>query len=202
MYYIKLFDEDLISFNMSSELGLKISEITIINENRNIFPIQLQKEINEETIINFIKSRIIPKNRAFVKNILESAGLSINDTKGIIDISKGLSLTDSYWIVQDNSLKFDDYNLFDNDFSEILSLVAFTGYSSKIQDLITSPEFTTNGALPKAWRRINNEVYLYKGATDPMQWGRRILHSFENVQYSPSPLHRLNFGKNKKIKKC
>ncbi len=67
MYYIKLFDEDLISFNMSSELGLKISEITIINENRNIFPIQLQKEINEETIINFIKSRIIPKNRAFVK---------------------------------------------------------------------------------------------------------------------------------------
>ena len=62
--------------------------------------------------------------------------LSLNDTKGIIDVSKGLSLIDSYWIVQDENLKFSDYNLFDNDFSEVLSLIAFTGYSSKMQHQI------------------------------------------------------------------
>ena len=168
MYHIKLFNENLISFNMNNELGLKITEIKILSKNKELFPIVLQKEINENSIISFIKSRIIPKNRAFVRNILQSVGLNINDTKGIIDISKGLSLIDSYWIVQDTSLQFEDYNLFDNDFSEVLSLIAFTGHSSKIKDLITSPEFTTNGALPKAWRRINGEVYLYKGGTDPM----------------------------------
>ena len=168
MYYIKLFDENLISFNMNNELGLKVTEIKVLSKNRELFPIILQKDVNENTIISFIKSRIIPKNRAFVQSILQSAGLNINDTKGIIDISKGLSLIDSYWIVQDTSLKFEDYNLFDNEFSEVLSLIAFTGHSSKIKDLITSPEFTTNGALPKAWRRINGQVYLYKGGTDPI----------------------------------
>lgn len=116
-------------------------------------------------IEDFIKSRIIPKNRAFVQNILETAGLNINDRKAIIDASKGLSLIDSYWIVQDNTLKFKDYNLFDNDFSKILSLVAFTGYSSKIRGVFLSPELSTNGMLPKAWRRIHNEVVLYKGST-------------------------------------
>lgn len=176
MYYLKLFDKNLISFNMNNDFGLKITDINILESNRDIFPITLQEEIDEDTIINFIKSRVIPKNRAFVQTILESAGLNINNKKGIIDISKGLSLTDSYWIVQDESLKFSDYNLFDNDFSEVLSLVAFTGYSSKIENLVTSPEFTTNGALPKAWRKINGEIYLYKGGTDPI---------FANTGYEP-----------------
>lgn len=41
----------------------------------------------------------IPKNRAFVDEILKTVGLSHNDTKGIIDVCKGLSLNDSYWVV-------------------------------------------------------------------------------------------------------
>lgn len=165
MYYLKLFDEDLVSFNMDNKLGLNITDIKILSNNKKIFPIRLQEEINEEAIEEFIKSRIIPKNRAFVHTILESAGLNINDRKSIIDVSKGLSLIDCYWVVQDKTLKFEDYNLYDNDFSKVLSLIAFTGYSSKIKDLITSPEFATNGMLPKAWRKINNEIYLFKGST-------------------------------------
>ena len=41
----------------------------------------------------------IPKNRAFVDEILKTVGLSHNDTKGIIDVCKRLSLNDSYWVV-------------------------------------------------------------------------------------------------------
>ena len=37
------------------------------------------------------------KQRAFVDEILKTLGLSHNDTKGIIDVCKGLSLNDSYW---------------------------------------------------------------------------------------------------------
>ena len=177
MYYLKIFDKTLLSFEMNNELGLEIRNITIIEENRKIYPINLQEDVNPENLMSFIKSRIIPKNRAYVHQILEAMNLSLNDTKGIIDISKGLSLTDSYWIVQDESLKFSDYNLFDNDFSEVLSLIAFTGYSSKIKDLITSPEFTTNGALPKGWRRIDGKVYLYKGSTE--SW------NFSNTGFEP-----------------
>ena len=43
--------------------------------------------------------------------------------------------------------------------------MAFTGYTSKIKGIATSPEFTTDGALPKAWRRIDNSVFLFKGST-------------------------------------
>ncbi len=177
MYYLKLYDENLISFNMENKLGLTISNIKVLSPNKNIFPIKLRDEVNEERLENFIKSRIIPKNRAFVQNILEVVGLNINDKKAIVDVSKGLSLTDSYWIVQDETLKFADYNLFDNDFSLVLSLVAFTGYSSKIRELITSPEFSTNGMLPKAWRRIDGKIYLYKGSTES--------YHFANTGFEP-----------------
>ena len=30
----------------------------------------------------------------------------------------------------------------------------------------SSPEFTTNGMLPKCWRRVSGKVYLYKDGTE------------------------------------
>ena len=163
MYYLKLFDETLLTFDMNNELGLEISNIKIISNEVSKYPVLLQKEVTNETLEAFLRTRVIPKNRWFVNEILQSAGLNINDIKGIIDICKGLSLNDSYWIIEDENLKFEDYNLYDNNFSETLSLIAFTGYTSKIKGIITSPELTTGGMLPKAWRRIDDKVYLYKG---------------------------------------
>lgn len=43
---------------------------------------------------------------------------------GIIDVSKGLSLNDSYWVVREGDSKtFDQCNLYDNKFSELLGCV-------------------------------------------------------------------------------
>lgn len=177
MYYLKLFDETLISFEMKRELSLKIYDINVISPNIKLFPELLQNEINSDTIEEFLKQRVVPKNRAFVEEILKSQNLNLKDIKGVIDVCKGLSLNDCYWVVDDDNLKFKDYNLYENDFSETLSLIAFTGYTSKIKGIATSPEFTTSGALPKAWRRINNEVYLYKGSTERFK--------FSNTGYEP-----------------
>lgn len=165
MYSLKLFDEVLIRFNMENAPTLKIRDINVVSEKKNLFPEVLKKEISAETIKEFLKNRIIPKNRAFVKNILVSQGLDARDIKGVIDVSKGLSLTDSYWVVEED-MKFDNYNLYDNEFSKTLSLIAFTGYTSKIKGIASSPEFSTDGMLPKAWRRIDDMVYLFKGSTD------------------------------------
>jgi hypothetical protein len=41
---------------------------------------------------------VIPKNRTFVEEILKTLGLSVGNTKGIIDVCKGLSLNDSFWV--------------------------------------------------------------------------------------------------------
>ena len=117
--------------------------------------------------MKWLERRVIPKNRTFVDEILRSFGLAIGNTKGIIDICKGLSLNDSYWVVPEGfEGKFADYNLYENRFSEILSLVAYTGVSQSDAAFSTSPEFTTNGMLPKAWRLIDNDgIHLYKGGT-------------------------------------
>ena len=85
----------------------------------------------------------------------------------IITVSKGLSLNDVYWVVEDDFIgTYEKYNLYENNFSNILALIAFTGYGSSLRSSLTSsPEFTTNGMLPKCWRRISGKVYLYKGGT-------------------------------------
>ncbi|MDO4339443.1 MAG: XRE family transcriptional regulator [Eubacteriales bacterium] len=165
-YYLKNFDEILLEFTIGKTgLEERVTEIYYVNEEKkHLLPAGLELSVNGLT--KWLQRRSIPKNRAFVHEILAAYGLKQGDFKGIIDICKGLSVNDSYWIV-DSEFKgsFQDYNLYDNSFSEALALVAYTGYNTSIRELSTSPEFTTAGMLPKAWRRINGEIFLYKGGT-------------------------------------
>jgi len=165
-YELRLYDEMLVSFSLSvGSLGGYEASISFVNNIRDLFPLDL--ELTGDGIIKWLERRIIPKNRAFVEEILRSFGLSLRDTKGIIDVCKGLSLNDSYWIVPEGfDGKFAEYNLYENRFSEILSLVAYTGVTQSDVAFSTSPELTTNGMLPKAWRFIEDEgIFLYKGGT-------------------------------------
>ena len=145
--------------------GLKAQIHSIDEEDRALFPLDL--ELTDDGLVKWLQRRVIPKNRAYVAEILKTYGLSVNDTKGIIDVCKGLSLNDSYWVVpQGFTGTFAQYNLYENRFSEILSLVAYTGIGQSDAAFTTSPELTTNGMLPKAWRFIEGEgIYLYKGGT-------------------------------------
>ena len=106
--------------------------------------------------------------RLYDDEILKTLGLSLNNTNGIIDVCKGLSLNDSYWVVpSDFSGTLKEYNLYENRFSEALSLVAYTGVGTANRAFTTSPELTTQGMLRKAWRFIENDgIYLYKGGTE------------------------------------
>lgn len=168
LYELRLYDETLLTFSMA-EKGLEglVAEIDYINNDKlNLFPLDL--EVSNTGIIKWLRNRVIPKNRRFVDKILKTLNLSQNDTKGIIDVCKGLSLNDSYWVVPKGFKgEFSEYNLYENRFSEILSLVAYTGAGSSNKAFTTSPELTTNGMLPKAWRFLENDgIYLYKGGTD------------------------------------
>ena len=166
-YVLRLYDTDLLSFSLSEQgiEGLKAQIHSIDEEERALFPLDL--ELTDDGLVKWLQRRVIPKNRAYVAEILKTYGLSVNDTKGIIDVCKGLSLNDSYWVVpQGFAGTFAQYNLYENRFSEILSLVAYTGIGQSDAAFTTSPELTTNGMLPKAWRFIEGEgIYLYKGGT-------------------------------------
>ena len=165
-YVLKQFDLPLLKFAVEEDLASPVLKVLWVNEaHRNLLPLDLKPEAG--SLSRWIRHRTIPKNRAYVHALLAKCGLNLNRPMSIIAVCKGLSLNDSYWVVEEGfEGSFDKYNLYENRFSQILGLVAFTGYgSSNRTSLESSPEFTTNGMLPKCWRRVNGKVLLYKGGT-------------------------------------
>ena len=167
IYTLKHFDTPLISFSADSGAEMNIRITSVNEEKHSLFPLDLQ-EVSPGGIQSWLKHRAVPKNRAYVDSILSSMGLSINRPLDIIRVSKGLSLNDCFWVCADgDDSTFETVNLYDNRFSRVLGQIAFTGYGSSNRSLITSsPEFTTNGMLPKCWRRENGVIRLYKGGTE------------------------------------
>lgn len=165
-FVLKQFDDVLLNFMTKRTIdGIDVS-ITSINKNK-VERLPLGMSPTSESLTRWLRHRTIPANRAYAQNFLSKNGLSENDFIGILQICKGLSLTDCYWVTYPNDQKtFAEVNLFDNRFSQVLSQIAFTGYgSSPASKFRSSPEFTTNGMLPKAWRRKEGKVLLYKGGT-------------------------------------
>ena len=162
MYYLKLFNKTLLGFDMDKELN--VSNIDILCDDIKLFPENL-KEVDSDTIKYFILNKLIPKNRANLECFLNAVNIELDDFKAILDYSKGLSIIDAYWTTRDDGLRYEDFNLFDNDISKELSLSIFNGTKTKINNTVLSPEFTTNGAIPKCWIKKDDGYYLYKSST-------------------------------------
>ncbi len=166
-YILKQYDTDIMKFEISKEFDGTSAKILWIDENyAHLLPLDLKA--NNESLMKWIKARTIPSNRAYVENFLAKLGLNEKDTKGIIDICKGLSLNDSYWIVdEDFAGTFKKFNLYENPFSNMIAWTAFTGYGSLNRTTFrSSPEFTTNGMLAKCWRRVDGKIMLFKSGTE------------------------------------
>lgn len=165
-YILKQYDIPLLKFSATNDSRNPEIDILWINEEKkHLLPLDI--DLTPKEISHWISKRTIPRNRAYVDAVLSKCGLSANRPMGILAVSKGLSVDDCYWVVEEDfEGKFDDYNLYENRFTNILALIAFTGYGSSIRSsLISSPEFTTNGMLPKCWRRVDGKIKLYKGGT-------------------------------------
>ena len=166
-YILKQFNKPLLKFSATTDTSEpEIQILWIDEESRSLLPLDLT--LTPEGLSRWLRRRTIPKNRAYVHNLLAKCGLNLNRPLSIINICKGLSLNDCYWVVEDGgTASFGKVNLYDNPFSNVLAELAFTGYGSSVRtSLISSPEFTTNGMLRKCWRRMGGKVYLYKGGTE------------------------------------
>lgn len=165
-YELKHYDLSLVRFSATEDTNTPEIKILWANEDKkDLFPLDL--ELTDDGLAKWLKHRTIPKNRAYVHNFLSKCGLNINRPMTIIKVSKGLSLNDCYWVVEEGfEGAYDKFNLYDNRFSQVLALIAFTGYGSNIRaSLASCPEFTTNGMLPKCWRRKDGKILLCKGST-------------------------------------
>lgn len=165
-YELKHCDLSLVRFSATEDTNTPEINILWVNEaKKDLLPLDL--ELTGAGLAKWLKHRTIPKNRAYVHSFLSKCGLNINRPMTIIKVSKGLSLNDCYWVVEEGfDGTYDRFNLYDNRFSQVLALIAFTGYGSSIRTSLAScPEFTTNGMLPKCWRRKDGKILLYKGGT-------------------------------------
>ena len=184
-YLLKHYDKPLLIFNLKADIiaGLSIDILHINEQYRHFLPLDLSP--TNAGLLTWLKCRVIPKNRAFVQELLTKLKLNVNDTKGIIDICKGLFINDCYWVVDETFAGiFDQYNLYDNRFDESLSLIAYTGHGTTIHnEFASTPELTTNGVLAKSWRRINGKIVLYKaGSTGAANIGNEPYSEFYAYQ--------------------
>ncbi len=166
IYELRHFDTALMQFSATEDTSSPDIEILwLSDENKALLPLDMTAD--SESISRWLRHRTIPKNRAYVHSFLSKCGLNLNRPMSILSVSKGLSLNDCYWVVEEGfEGSFSEYNLYDNRFSRVLGLIAFTGYGSSVRTSLAScPEFTTNGMLPKCWRRESGSIKLYKGGT-------------------------------------
>ncbi len=167
IFILKQYDFELLTFDLCQDGldGFACSVLSVNEANCKLLPIGMS--VDGEGVLAWLRSRIIPRNREYVDKILSVYGLSHNNLLGIIKLSFGLSLNDSYWCLpEDFNGSFSDLNLYENTFNKNLALIALTGVGSvHPSGFVSSPEFTTNGNLRKGWRRIGGVVQLYKGGS-------------------------------------
>ena len=172
-YIMRLYDIPLLRFDASYGEGLLAGKVEVRirwfdGSKRTLLPFPLAPEPDDAKLTAWLERRTIPKNREFAAQILAQAGLNISDTLGIIDLCKGLSVNDSYWVERDGEdLRFADINLYDNPLDETLAIVAYTGYTSSEKHAIgLSSEWTTDGQFPKAWRHTERGLELWKAGSE------------------------------------
>lgn len=162
-------DRELLRFEWIEPQGVRV--LSVNEAERKFLPLEMKGVATDETLWQWLTRRTVPKHRHYIQIMLGNLGITRMSTRDILERCKGLSLNDVYWIVPD-SFKgaWKDCNLYANEFSKTLAVMAFTGgfrgeFNAE-RDITTSPEFTTNGMLAKCWRRVDGKVLLYKSGTE------------------------------------
>lgn len=123
---------------------------------------------NCSAIINWLANRTLLLSRANAKKLYQAFRLEqLNDetSRAKLSIScRALSVLDNYWVKRsDDSTTWKDVNIRHNSLNQAVAQIALHGTSLSLTGSLVSPEFTTNGAYAKAWRRdTDGSLWLYK----------------------------------------
>lgn len=110
----------------------------------------------------WLEMRRSAKHRTEIRKLLKSLGML--SLKGFIDVTYGLTLTDTFWIrPAESKLYWNEVSLYKNKFNDIIANSAFLGSIPDFRLKTTSPEYGTDGMLPKCWVRREDDIYLLKG---------------------------------------
>ncbi|HBM98590.1 MAG TPA: hypothetical protein DD413_04120 [Ruminococcus sp.] len=96
--------------------------------------------------------------------------MNCDDSEGFIKVTHAASINDTFWVKSESeNITWNSVSLYRNQFSEIISRLAFEGVG--LYDEVfssTSPEFTCDGSFSKCFRKENftgeygSDIFLYK----------------------------------------
>ncbi len=147
--------------NIYDIYNIEYAPLSISNANKTL-EANLLKQIND-----WFKGRGIPSWRKDLEKLLEK--LNVSSKEELLNKSYALSLSDQYWLKEENSnVKWQDINFFTNDFEYEAYLEASLDSSSSLttskdKAILHSPNNTTDGMLQKGWIIENGKRILVKG---------------------------------------
>ena len=147
--------------NIYDIYNIEYAPLSISNANKTLGA-NLLKQIND-----WFKGRGIPSWRKDLEKLLEK--LNVSSKEELLNKSYALSLSDQYWLKEENSnVKWQDINFFTNDFEYEAYLEASLDSSSNLttskdKAILRSPNNTTDGMLQKGWIIENGKRILVKG---------------------------------------
>ena len=134
-------DRELLRFEWGEPQGVRV--VSVNDAERRFLPIEMHGVANDETLWSWLTRRTVPRNRRNIEELMVRIGLSSRNVKGIIELCRGLSLNDVYWVVPDGfDGSWKDFNLYENDFSDAIAQMAFSGAGPDFREQWTSsPEW-------------------------------------------------------------
>lgn len=149
----------------------------IQNRGNGIWPFSLYLEasndiddrVNNVTNFNWwCANRILTIDRKYAKEILNYYGYK----QAVTDVERAdaaltygcVSLQDCFWVREHNTkTNWNSVNLFKNSLGSVIFEIALFGKSFTLTNCETvTPDISTNGVAPKAWRREEDGFYLLK----------------------------------------
>ena len=102
-YIVKNFDTEVFSFEfVKGEFTDSFRVLDIFDES--LLPEYFRANgLTDDNLERWLSMRKLPSNRTFADEFLAKFGLDSKDIAGILELSKGLSLNDCFWIVSDSS---------------------------------------------------------------------------------------------------
>lgn len=152
-YFLMNKDNIVASFSAQPELG----GIRLIEAERfGTMP------LGYKSIDTWIANRNAAKHNKYLRALINQLGG--NKLEHFISLTHATSINDTFWIKESNEqLTWKDVSLYTNEFSDVISKLAFEGYGIPVGEIsTTSPELTTEGSFRKCFRRENGEIFLYK----------------------------------------
>lgn len=192
--YLMLKDSEVIYFNFEEFIVQVISPELVPYSMRHGFKSDNSMQsilYNVQLLKSWLSRRVLSLSRDNAKQLYTLFNLpQLDDVETRVNIClkcKGISITDSYWLKDDNSKEhFKDVNVRERRFKEIID-ISLNGIEPTITTSYLNPELTTHGLFRKAWVREDDGLYLLKSDkhcdninTKMEVLASKILSCFEN----------------------